>query len=136
MSNSLIEFEYFNKWNSSKHSHFYPDSSDSLNISSIEKSKFSPNYHFLCKKCNKIPIIQFIKTNKIKYICKCEQSPKELHIKDIYDLLLNSEEIEIEAIRKLKCKLHQMKNIFFFAKSVKKTYVKNVQMNTLNIKTK
>lgn len=120
MSNSLIEFEYFNKRNSSKHSHFYPDSSDSLNISSIEKSKFSPNYHFLCKKCNKIPIIQFIKTNKIKYIWKCEQSPRELHIKDIYDLLLNSEEIEIEAIRKLKCKLHPDEKYIFFCQECQK----------------
>ena len=75
------------------------------NISVISKSKFAQHYHFLCKYCERVPIIEFIKANKIKYICKCEDSPRNLDIKDTYNYLYYFDELDL-GIEKLKCHLH------------------------------
>ena len=102
MSNSFIELELFENINNL--SNFYPDELNfSNNISDI--SKIVSHYHLFCKECNRVPIIRFNKKNKIKYICECKESPRELMIKDIDDYLLYSDNIDIEE-KKLKCYLH------------------------------
>ena len=103
MSAPLIELESFENQNNSLN--FYSDEKDFSKISRISKSKFSSHYHFLCKKCNRIPTIEFYKKSKIKYTCKCKESPRELLIKDIYDYLFYSNNIDLEN-ENLKCYLH------------------------------
>ena len=103
MSNSLIELELFENINNSLY--LSQDEINFSNISKISKSKFAEHYHFLCKKCNTIPIIRFNQKNKIKYICECKDSPRELLIKNIYDFLFYSDNIDIEN-EKLNCYFH------------------------------
>jgi len=82
------------------------DSIDFSNISIISKSKFAQRYHFLCKVCERIPIIKFINDNKIRYICECEKNPiKYLNIKEIFNFLYQFDEIDL-GCEKLKCYLH------------------------------
>ena len=97
-----------NSFNSNIYSPNFPD----FNISKISKTKFAEHYHLFCKKCNNIPEIRFIKTNKIKYICKCNESPRELFIKDIYDYLFYSEEIDVDVLG-LKCIFHKEKFVYY-----------------------
>ena len=78
MSNSLIELEIFKNNNSNLYQSFYQEKSNILNLSKISKSKFAAHYHFLCKICNRVPIIRFYKKDKIIYICECIGSPREL----------------------------------------------------------
>ena len=114
MSNSLIELELFENSDLNEPQNFYPDPLNLSDISPISKSKLAEPYHFLCKKCYSIPVIKFIKKNKIKFICKCKESPQELSFKDIFDILYYSEVNEIEIIEKLKCHLHpNEKNIYY-----------------------
>ena len=58
--------------------------------------------------CGNFPIISFISRNKIKYYCDCPDSPKELSIKDVYDLLLDKYENDFDEkkLEKLKCLFH------------------------------
>ena len=112
MSAPLIELESFENQNNSLN--FYSDEKDFSKISQISKSKFSSHYHFLCKKCNRIPTIEFYKKSKIKYICECKESPRELLIKDIYDYLFYSNNIDLEN-ENLKCYLHPDENIVCIA---------------------
>ena len=101
-----------NSFNSSKvYYNLFPNDT---NLSYIDesKSKFFELYHFLCKYCKDIPVIKFIKKNKIKYSCKCKESSREFLIKDVYDYLYFKEKIEIE-IRELNCEIHEEKNIFY-----------------------
>ena len=115
MSNSLIELEIFKNNNSNLYQSFYQEKSNILNLSKISKSKFAAHYHFLCKICNRVPIIRFYKKDKIIYICECIGSPRELKIKDIFSHLLYSKNIEIEE-EKLKCDFHpdEKYNIYCF----------------------
>ena len=116
MSEPMIELFTINEpnFNNSKDSQFLQNFfNDSLNFSirtpiySISKNEFTKFYHFLCKKCNDIPILKFfLQKNKIQYICKCKESPRELTAKEIFDLLSKSEENELEVIKKLKCPKH------------------------------
>ena len=80
-----------------------------LTLSDIKKGEFAQHYHFVCKLCKDIPIIKFIRRNRIQYKCKCKEckdSPRELSIKDIYDYIQYTEQIGIEA-NELKCKEHE-----------------------------
>ena len=90
MEESSIEFgnpledNYINNINNSEE--LYDINQDPLNFSNISvlsKSKFAQHYHFLCKYCERVPTIEFTNNNKIKYICKCKDSPRDLDIKDI-----------------------------------------------------
>ena len=72
------------------------------NSSILSQIEFSQHYHYLCKICKTVPIINFSSKGKIKFICKCNDSPRELNIRNIYDLLFYSEEIDNE-IKLLKC---------------------------------
>ena len=128
MSNSLMELECFNRLNKNKSFELYKDLSDFSNISFFNKNQFIENFHFLCKKCNKIPIIQFIQKNKVKYICKCEQSPRELFIKDVFDLLYFKEN-EIEEKEKLKCRIHKDEKYIFYCQKCQKNLCPKCAVN-------
>ena len=60
-------------------------------------------YHFLCKKCNQIPLIIYVKKDKIKFLCKCPDSPKDILIIKIKEHLVN---LESQIFGILKCPLH------------------------------
>ena len=80
---------------------------DSLSLSGIEtiqKTKFSEHYHLLCKLCEQVPKIRFLKHKKIAYKCGC----KDIifyDIRKIYDYLDYSDITGIDNI-KLKCQHH------------------------------
>ena len=122
MSDSLIEMEILNENNNinniSEIQSIYQDSLDFSNISKISKSTFAKHYHFLCKYCYRVPIIRFIKDNKIRYICECKNSPKDLNINEIYNFLYYFDEIDL-GIEQLKCYLHS-KEYGYFCEKCKK----------------
>ena len=127
-----MEMELYKENNYSNYSNFYNGDQESfqsfneilgdlslnLSLSKISKSKFAESFNFLCNKCNNVPIIRFINKNKIKYICKCEDSPKDIFIKDIYNYL--SQEIETEIEYKLKCTNHPDEKFIFFCEVCQK----------------
>ena len=80
---------------------------DSLSLSEIEtiqKTKFAEHFHLLCKYCEQVPKIRFLKNKKIAYKCGC----KDLIIDDIrkvYEYLDYSDITDVDNI-KLKCQNH------------------------------
>lgn len=89
------------------------------NISKISKSDFGENFHFLCKKCHHIPKLKFYLDNKINYKCECKEG--DFSIKEIFSLLLNSEDsIEISEI--LLCNLHPNEKYLFYCQKCKKKF--------------
>ena len=109
--NSLIELAILEKEDLNKSLGIFNPSLDLSDISIIPKK---PLHHFLCKKCNTIPVIQFLLKNKIKYLCKCEELPKKLLIKDIFTLLYS------ESDEKLKCYIHPEEKYSLYCKNCKK----------------
>ena len=107
------------KLNHSFNSDIYSQHISNLSFSNISKSKFAEHYQFLCKKCNEVPVIKFIKKNKIKYKCKCKESPRILLIKDIFKYLLYSDEIDADT-SKLKCNIHKEEKYIFYCEKCKK----------------
>ena len=103
-------YENTNRNNSQLDSKIYEDSPkiSIQNISNILINEFTKRYYYLCKSCGNFPIISFISRNKIKYYCDCPDSPKELSIKDVYDLLLDKYEKDFDEkkLEKLKCLFH------------------------------
>ena len=67
------------------------NNSDYYTYSSIKESWIS-NYHFLCKKCYNWMRIITLNKKKIKIICSCEDSPKEIFIKNIFDYIIELNE--------------------------------------------
>ena len=117
MSNSQFEDEN-QKMNHS--TNIYNDSqSNSIsidipsNISTISDFNFT-NYSFICKSCNEIPIIKFFTNGKMRFICKCNESPRDLCINDIYNLLYQSEKKEKNNI--FNCKIHKNEKYTFYCK--------------------
>ena len=80
----------------------YQDYQNSSNSSSLSQSRFLKHYHYLCKRCTIVPILNFSPTGIIKFECECDESPRKLNIKNIYDLLYYSEEIDY-GVELLKC---------------------------------
>ena len=124
MSKSLMmelqEFpEHLKLDNSFNSENIYSFHLSNLNISKITKSEFADHFHFLCKGCNGIPIIKFIEKNKIKYICKCKDSPKKLLIKDIFNYLIYSDNIEDDP-KELKCNSHPNEKYIYYCEKCKK----------------
>ena len=121
MSDSFIELAQFNQDKSEKFLNFYKNNSLELSdISSIKKSKFSQNYHFLCKFCQKIPKVRFIQNNKINFFCECEKSPREINITKIFELLFNSLEDDIDINEILKCYMHKDEKYILYCKKCNK----------------
>ena len=117
MSNSLFEDEN-QKMNHSNN--IYNDSqSNSIsldipsNISTISDFNFT-NYSFICKSCNEVPVIKFFTNGKMRFICKCNESPRDLCINDIYNLLYQSEKKEKNNI--FNCKIHKNEKYTFYCK--------------------
>ena len=95
----------------------------SHSLSNISKSKFAEHFHFLCRFCNEVPVIKFIKRNIIKYECNCKkESPRILLIKDIFNYLFYSNETDID-LSKLTCIDHKDEKYIFIVKIVKKIYL-------------
>ena len=101
-------YDYNNINNINNSEQLYDINQDPLNFSNISvlsKSKFAQHYHFLCKYCERVPTIEFNNNNKIKYICECKDSPRDLDIKDIYNYLYYFDELDL-GIENMKCYLH------------------------------
>lgn len=74
-------------------------------LSQIYPKAFSKGYHFICKYCQLIPKINFIKKDQIQFYCKCHNS--HILIKEIKDYLINCDEDKI--LRNVKCPKHSKK---------------------------
>ena len=122
MLETSIEMENFyennNLNNINSFTDIFHEPSDFSNISKISKSKFAQHYHFLCKFCNRVPIIDFMKDNKISYICECKDSPRDLNIIQVYDFLYYFNQINF-GIENLKCYLHFKEYGYFCEKCEK-----------------
>ena len=128
MSLDLGMADLYDIFNSKNLSNFYPSSMDSLescNISSIHINPLKSGYHFICKKCDEIPKIVSFKKDKIKLICSCQESPKEILIKNIFNHLIVSDD-EISIPKKFRCSEHKNEKIYFFVRNVEKIVVINV----------
>lgn len=103
----LSLFDYIN--NNHEIPDIFNNSLDS--ISSILPNKDNPNdnFHFLCKNCNSIPILNFYSNYNLKYICKCKQ--EIISIKKIFEFLYYSEENDN---KNLKCKYHPDKKYNYY----------------------
>ena len=74
---------------------------DSLSLSEIEtiqKTKFAEHYHLLCKICEQIPKIRFLKNKKIAYKCGCKDIIID-NIRKIYEYLDFSDITDIDNIK-------------------------------------
>ena len=122
MLEKSIELEYLYENNNINNSldiyNEFQNPLDFSNISAISKSKFAQHYHFLCKHCNRVPTIKFIKDCKIRYICECKDSSKDLNIKEIYNYLYYFDELDF-GIEYLKCYLHS-KEYGYYCEKCKK----------------
>ena len=122
----LLENEEDQRLNHSFNLDIYSYNNINFSVSNISKNNFVKNYHFLCKKCNEVPVLKFIQRNIINYICNCKESPKELLIKDIYDHLFYSEKPNIDE-PKFECKLHNIKYSFYCDKCKKSLCIKCIK---------
>ena len=114
--------EQFDIYNSNNYSNFYPsmDNLEECNISSVSLN-LSSSYPFVCKKCGKIPKITSFKKEKIKIICSCSNSPKEILISEIISDYLNSSEFDINNLRKIfHCSKHKEEKTMFYCNNCKK----------------
>ena len=126
-----IELENFyemqNSSDSIKYKNIYQNSLDFSNLSNIEKSDFASKFHFLCKKCGNVPILKIIKKDKIKYICKCKESPRELLIKDIFQYLFNYE--DNKTLDNLECHFHPNEKYIYYCNKCKSNLCYKCAMN-------
>ena len=90
----------------------YQNSLDFSNIPIIPKNEFANHYHVLCKHCKEIPILEFITNNKIRFICGCKNSPRDLNVNEIYNFLYYFEEEDL-GIKKLKCNAHFKQYVYY-----------------------
>ena len=84
--------EQYDISNSNNYSNFYSamDNLETCNISSILVNPLYNSYNFICIKCGKIPKIISFKKDKIKIICSCSDSPREIFINNIFEYLNDS----------------------------------------------
>ena len=124
MSNQLSELIYENKENylnfennSEDKTPSFLNISNEISTSSIESKsdEIYKHYFFLCKFCEKIPLLDISKNGKISYKCKCENEYKDLSIEEIYNNLFYSEDFESEN-EKLKCFFHGDKYSYYCKK--------------------
>ena len=119
MSFELGMADYFDNLISNNYSNFYDLSVENLNtcnISSININPLYSCYHFICKVCDEIPKIVSFKKDKIKLVCSCQSSPKEIEIKKIFEYLIESDN-ENKIPKPFRCNIHtNEKNIFYCRK--------------------
>lgn len=133
---SLIELEQYDetpKLNNSFDSDIYSQHILNLSFSNISKSKFAEHFHFLCKKCSEVPVIKFVKRNRIKYECECKESPRILSIEEIFKYLLYSDEIDFDS-SKLKCIDHEDEKYIFYCEKCKKNICYKCAINCVEHK--
>ena len=116
MSSELGMADLYDNLNSRNYSDFYPMSMDNLEICNFSSININPlyfDYHFICKECHEIPKIVCFKKNKIKLICSCHNSPKEILIKNIFNYLIDSGDHNTIP-EKFRCNIHKNEiNIFY-----------------------
>ena len=118
MSLELDMVDLYDIYNSKNLSNFYPlsmESPETCNISSININPLYSCYHFICKECKEIPKIECFKQDKIKIICSCQNFPKEISIKNIFDYLVKSRD-ETEIPTKFQCIEHKNEKTIFYCK--------------------
>ena len=118
MSLELDMVDLYDIYNSKNLSNFYPLSMESpeiCNISSIIINPLYSCYHFICTKCKEIPKIVCFKQDKIKIICSCQNFPKEISIKNIFEYLVKSEG-ENDIPTKFQCSRHKNEKTIFYCK--------------------
>ena len=119
-TNSSIEAQSYKNFNSYNESSLTIKSNEEVNFESNELIPYSlPKDHFICKKCLKIPNINFNKSlNSIQYSCKCEKSIGSL--KDIINkYTIQEKSNENVIIDNLICKNHQEKFAYYCEKCQK-----------------
>ena len=113
----LTLFDYLNNNHKIPEHDIFNNSLDS--ISSISQIKTNPNenFHFLCKNCNTIPILDFYSNYKINYSCKCKQ--EQISIQKIFEFLYYSEENDN---KNLKCKYHSDEKYIYCCQKCNENY--------------
>ena len=87
---------------------FYRECLKMSNSSTVSQNEFSEQFHDICKKCGTVPDIKFSSKGKIKFICGCDESPRELKMDNnanddsVYYYLYKSKEIDYEN-KPIKC---------------------------------
>jgi len=114
--NSIISFNPNQKEKSSLSSSI-DDKANSISFidAVIGKIKYYSflNYHFVCKKCNKVPWIEFVDLNNLNYVCYCHEN-KNLGI----DIIKEKSIVEFEndkgdLTKYLKCQEHHKKYHYY-----------------------
>ena len=116
--------ELYDKSNLNKMPFSFLNSEESSNSSKEIQKEFYMNYHFLCKKCEHVPIMEFSKKGKIRYSsCRCKKKYKNISIDEIYEYLYKIDESKEEesGTKNLKCFLHEEK-FSFYCKTLKRDY--------------
>ena len=113
--------EQYDISNSNNYSHFYSamDNLEECNISSILVNPLYFSYNFICIKCGKIPKIISFKKEKIKYICSCFDSPREIFIKNIFKYL-NDSKVNKNLQEIFHCCEHKNEKIMLYCKKCEK----------------
>ena len=120
-SNSFLELGLFDNSFENRKPNLSFNSKNFSDISELNKTNFAAHYHYLCKGCKEVPIIESIKKNKIKFICNCPNSPIELPINQIYDDYLYYSEYSDETnIISLKCKNNSEEKYDLYCEKCKK----------------
>jgi len=87
---------------------FYKECLKMSNSSTVSQNEFSEQFHDICKKCGTAPDIKLSSKGKIKFICDCNESPRELKMDNdasddsVYYYLYKSKEIDYEN-KPIKC---------------------------------
>lgn len=124
MLNSVENQEIFldenNRFNLDSLSDIFQDSFFCLNknLSIISAGEFIDQYNLLCKKCWKIPILNFMESQeKIVFICECSNySKKVLSIQEVFSYYLYDkfEDPDKNKLNLLKCKFHPDERYFYY----------------------
>ena len=81
-------------------------------IKQLKNYSFS-NFHFICKKCNKVPRIEFVNLNILNYFCTCHED-KNLGIDIIKEKSITEFENDKDDVTKyLKCQIHHKKYHYY-----------------------
>ena len=112
-----IFFNSIKKENSSISSSIIEDNINSIPFIEVVVENFKNysflNNHFICKKCNKVPRIEFVYLEKLNYTCSCHED-KNLGISIIKEKSIAEFENDKSDITKyLKCQIHHKKYHYY-----------------------